>query len=126
MLRSLRGQLAEALAEVQGGAARLHLRTKTAARLSGEEAVLLEAAQERGNLFASAIQAVVASAQSCAHVSAGLCCGQKFACLGLRPLLLCSQMHRSGAPNVGPAGLLIWLELIPSRTGKSAQWHVSR
>ncbi len=69
MLRSLRGQLAEALAEVQGGAARLHLRTKTAARLSGEEAVLLEAAQERGNLFSSAIQAVVASAQSCAHVS---------------------------------------------------------
>eukprot|EP00891_Asterochloris_glomerata_P003299 jgi/Astpho2/3299/Aster-x0572 len=67
VLRSLRGQLAEALAEVQGGAARLHLRTKTAARLSGEEAVLLEAAQERGNLFSSAIQAVVASAQSCAH-----------------------------------------------------------
>ena len=80
MLRSLRGQLAEALAEVQGGAARLHLRTKTAARLSGEEAVLLEAAQERGNLFSSAIQAVIASAQSCAHVSACLRCGPE-ACM---------------------------------------------
>ena len=112
MLRSLRGQLAEALAEVQGGAARLHLRTKTAARLSGEEAVLLEAAQERGNLFSSAIQAVVASAQSCAHVSD---------CLGLRALLLCSQRHRSGAPDVGPAGLFTWLELIPSDAGQRAQ-----